>query len=315
MSTGSRRARIGHAMLWPPVGPMVPADPPQLGILDLTIVLLFLGLAFAVAFLPQMWIKSVIRQHADERADFAGTGGEFARHVLDGMGLHHVVVEETQLGDHYDPDAKAVRLLPQHFGKRSLSAVVIAAHEVGHAMQDATGYKPLVARTQLARRAQYVEKFGSVVMLAAPVMMLLSKSPHRVQRRKPCHGFGQRAAPRMDRVRGRNDRGDPAAAGNPALRMLLGGSGIGIETGKADHGRRKQAARARSKGDVPPGCAPVKECAASPHAALVVPGCRQAHAGSRVVLVPGAGPGWNLSPILGQNVVSESSMRRQYKRV
>jgi Zn-dependent membrane protease YugP len=157
---------------------LVLGDPPHLGILDLTIVLLFLGLAFALAFLPQMWIKSVIRQHADERADFAGTGGEFARHVLDGMGLHHVVVEETQLGDHYDPEAKAVRLLPQHFGKRSLSAVVIAAHEVGHAMQDATGYKPLVARTQLARRAQYVEKFGSVVMLAAPVMMLLSKSPH-----------------------------------------------------------------------------------------------------------------------------------------
>ena len=144
----------------------------------MTIVLLFLGLAFALAFLPQMWIKSVIRQHADERADFAGTGGEFARHVLDGMGLYHIVVEETKLGDHYDPEAKAVRLLPEHFGKRSLSAVVIAAHEVGHAMQDAAGYGPLLARTQLARRAQYVEKFGSIVMLAAPVMMLLSKSPH-----------------------------------------------------------------------------------------------------------------------------------------
>jgi Zn-dependent membrane protease YugP len=144
----------------------------------LTILLLFLGLVFALAFLPQMWIKSVIRRHAVERADYPGTGGEFARHVLDGMGLHHVVVEETKLGDHYDPDAKAVRLLPEHFGKRSLSAVVIAAHEVGHAMQDATGYGPLTARTQLARRAVYIEKFGSIVMLAAPIMMLLSKSPH-----------------------------------------------------------------------------------------------------------------------------------------
>lgn len=144
----------------------------------MTILLLFLGLVFALAFLPQMWIKSVIRRHAVERADYPGTGGEFARHVLDGMGLHHVVVEETKLGDHYDPDAKAVRLLPEHFGKRSLSAVVIAAHEVGHAMQDATGYGPLTARTQLARRAVYIEKFGSIVMLAAPIMMLLSKSPH-----------------------------------------------------------------------------------------------------------------------------------------
>lgn len=144
----------------------------------MTLALIVLALAFGLAFLPQMWIRGVIARHSDERADLAGTGGEFARHVLDGMGLHHVVVEETQQGDHYDPDAKAVRLLPQHFGKRSLAAVVIAAHEVGHAMQDATAYGPLMARTRLARQANKVQKLGSVVMLAAPVMMILSKSPH-----------------------------------------------------------------------------------------------------------------------------------------
>jgi Zn-dependent membrane protease YugP len=144
----------------------------------LTVALIVLALAFGLAFLPQMWIRGVIARHSGERPDFAGTGGEFARHVLDGMGLYHVVVEETQKGDHYDPDAKAVRLLPQHFGKRSLAAVVIAAHEVGHAMQDATAYGPLTARTRLARQAQKVEKVGSVIMIAAPIMMLLSKSPH-----------------------------------------------------------------------------------------------------------------------------------------
>lgn len=144
----------------------------------MTLALIVLALAFGFAFLPQLWIRGVIARHSDERADIAGTGGEFARHVLDGMGLHHVVVEETQSGDHYDPDAKAVRLLPQHFGKRSLAAVVIAAHEVGHAMQDATAYGPLIARTRMARQAQKVEKVGSVIMLAAPVMMILSKSPH-----------------------------------------------------------------------------------------------------------------------------------------
>jgi len=144
----------------------------------LTVALIVLALAFGLAFLPQMWIRGVIARHSDERPDFVGTGGEFARHVLDGMGLYHVVVEETQKGDHYDPEAKAVRLLPQHFGKRSLAAVVIAAHEVGHAMQDATAYGPLTARTRMARQAQKVEKVGSVIMIAAPIMMILSKSPH-----------------------------------------------------------------------------------------------------------------------------------------
>jgi hypothetical protein len=87
-------------------------------------------------------------------------------------------VEESDQGDHYDPESKTVRLSPQHLNGHSLSAVVIAAHEVGHAMQDATDYRPLQARTKLAKQAQRVESVGAFVMLAAPVMMILAKSPH-----------------------------------------------------------------------------------------------------------------------------------------
>ena len=141
------------------------------------ILILLVG-AFALAFLPQMWVKGVIKSHAAERDDIPGTGGEFARHLLDKMNLQGVGVEKTDLGDHYDPEAKVVRLSPQHLNGRSLSAVVIAAHEAGHAMQDATGYAPLHARTRLAKQAHNIERFGAVVMLAAPIVMLLAKSPH-----------------------------------------------------------------------------------------------------------------------------------------
>ncbi|MGD9829161.1 MAG: zinc metallopeptidase [Hyphomicrobiaceae bacterium] len=144
------------------------------------IIIVLLAGMLALAFLPQMWVTGVIRRHSGERPDFPGTGGEFARHLLDEMGLRHVKVETTDAGDHYDPDDKAVRLLPDHFSKRSLSAVVIAAHEVGHAMQDATGYGPLQARTRLAKQAQRVEAAGAVVMLAIPIVLLLLKSPHVV---------------------------------------------------------------------------------------------------------------------------------------
>ncbi len=140
--------------------------------------LIILAVVLSLAVLPQMWVRRVIDQHAAERADFPGTGGEFARHILDEMKLGHVKVEETKLGDHYDPDDKAVRLLPQHFNGRSLSAVVIAAHEAGHAMQDATAYPPLQARTRLAKQAIRVEKVGAVVMLVAPIVTVLAKSPH-----------------------------------------------------------------------------------------------------------------------------------------
>jgi uncharacterized protein len=142
--------------------------------------LLLLALVFGLAVVPQMWVRKVVDRHGRERADFPGTGGEFARHILDEMKLGHVKVEETTLGDHYDPDAKAVRLLPQHLNGRSLSAVVIAAHEAGHAMQDAMGYPPLAARTRLAKQALRMEKVAAVVMLAAPIILALAKTPHVV---------------------------------------------------------------------------------------------------------------------------------------
>jgi Zn-dependent membrane protease YugP len=140
--------------------------------------LLVLALVFGLAMLPQIWVRRVIAAHDAERADFPGTGGEFARHILDEMKLDHVKVEETDKGDHYDPEAKAVRLLPKHLNGRSLSAVVIAAHEAGHAMQDATGYPPLQARTRLAKQALTMERIAAVVMLAAPIVMALAKAPH-----------------------------------------------------------------------------------------------------------------------------------------
>jgi Zn-dependent membrane protease YugP len=143
----------------------------------LAILLILLAVFAAIALLPQWWVKSVIDRHSEERADFPGTGGEFARHLLDEMNLHHVLVEETQDGDHYDPTTKTLRLLPQHLNGRSLSAVVIAAHEVGHAMQDATGYAPLTHRTRMALQAHRVEKVGFAIMLLAPVMMIFSKAP------------------------------------------------------------------------------------------------------------------------------------------
>jgi uncharacterized protein len=139
--------------------------------------LIGLSLVLMLAFLPSMWVKGVLTRHQAERTDFPGTGGEFARHILDEMKLNEVKVELTDLGDHYDPQDKVVRLSKPHFEGKSLAAVVVAAHEVGHAMQDATAYPALRARTAMAKKAAGIERFGSFVMLAAPILMLLSRSP------------------------------------------------------------------------------------------------------------------------------------------
>ena len=137
------------------------------------------GLAVAVVFAPSLWARHVLRRYRAQDATVQTTGGELARHLLDGLGLAHVAVEATEkgMGDHYDPEAKAVRLGKDHLEGCSLTAVVVAAHEVGHAIQDGMAYGPLRTRTQLARGAVIAEKLGGGLMLLAPVLGLISRAP------------------------------------------------------------------------------------------------------------------------------------------
>ena len=120
-----------------------------------------------VIFGPQWWAQSILRRHSVERPDYPGNGGEFARHLLNQFQLDSVKVEATEQGDHYDPMAKVVRLTPDKLHGKSLTAITVAAHEVGHAIQDYLNYAPLQWRTRLVRVAHGAEKAGSGVMIVA----------------------------------------------------------------------------------------------------------------------------------------------------
>ena len=127
--------------------------------------------------LPQLWVRFTIDRHEAERPDLQGTGGELARHLLDRFDLAAVKVETTDRGDHYDPEAKAVRLLQKHHDGRSLSAVAIAAHEVSHALQDARGEPLLALRQRLAKFAAASDRFAGLFFIAAPILGALARTP------------------------------------------------------------------------------------------------------------------------------------------
>ncbi len=131
----------------------------------------------AVIFGPQLWVSRVFSRHGRQRDDYPGTGGELARHLLDQFGMTHVKVEMTERGDHYDPLTKTVRLTPDKLTGKSLTAVTVAAHEVGHAIQDRTGYQPLAERTRLIRVAEKAQKVGVVLMLGIPVAAAVARTP------------------------------------------------------------------------------------------------------------------------------------------
>ena len=137
-----------------------------------------LGLAFlGLIFGPGAWVAATMLRHGGERPDYPGTGGELARHLLDEAGLSHVKVERVPAGDHYAPDEKAVRLSAGNFDGRSVTAVAVAAHEVGHALQHAEGYRPLMLRQSLARWAGGITRIGAVMLMATPVIFAVTHSP------------------------------------------------------------------------------------------------------------------------------------------
>jgi hypothetical protein len=130
-------------------------------------------------FGPQLWVRWTLARHGKERADFPGTGGELARHLLDEGGLKDVKVEMLpgKAGDHYSPQEKAVKLSEPNHGGRSVTAVAVAAHEVSHALQHAQGFGPLLWRQKLVSYAIVIERTGSVLLLATPLVFMLTRSP------------------------------------------------------------------------------------------------------------------------------------------
>jgi uncharacterized protein len=139
--------------------------------------LLFLLLILAVVFGPGLWVKRVMQRYSEPRDRYDGTGGELARHLLDEHGLQHVGVEATAQGDHYDPVEKVLRLTGDKLDGRSLTAVTVAAHEVGHALQDAQGYAPLRLRTRLVKAAMGAQKLGAGILITSPLLAILTRAP------------------------------------------------------------------------------------------------------------------------------------------
>ena len=112
----------------------------------------------APAMLLMMWAQHRVKATYAEgmRVPAPLSGAATARHILDTHGLEDVPVEQTpgRLSDHYDPGNRVLRLSPEVYQSRTASAVGIAAHEAGHALQHATRYAPLVIRNAAVPAAQ-----------------------------------------------------------------------------------------------------------------------------------------------------------------
>jgi Zn-dependent membrane protease YugP len=126
---------------------------------------LFIAPALLLGLWAQFRVRSTYARAQQEPAPLSGAAA--ARHILDSAGLTQVEVEPVQgfLSDHYDPRAKVLRLSPEVYHNRSMAAVGIAAHEAGHALQDAANYAPLVVRNAAVPVAGFGSGFGVILIV------------------------------------------------------------------------------------------------------------------------------------------------------
>ena len=128
-----------------------------------------------LAALAGMYTKSTFRRFSKVAASSRLTGAQAAEQMLRQQEIYDVNIEQVGgfLSDHYDPRHKTLRLSPDVYGSQSLSAIGVACHEAGHALQHAAGYAPLSLRSAMVPMTQFGSR-GSYVLF---IMGVMFKSP------------------------------------------------------------------------------------------------------------------------------------------
>lgn len=133
-----------------------------------TTFLIFIVPALILGLIAQAMVKGRFNKYAQVRTLRGLSGAQAARAILDSNGLYDVTIEESHgfLSDHYDPRSRTLRLSSEVARSPSVSAVGVAAHEAGHALQHASGYFPLQVRSAMVPAVQFGSWLGPLIIMA-----------------------------------------------------------------------------------------------------------------------------------------------------
>jgi len=127
---------------------------------------------------PSLWVRWVMFRYRVDLPSIPGTGAELVQHLCKRYELGNIVVEQAKpRQDHFDPDTPAIRLSPANFEGRSLTAVALAAHEVGHAIQWARKEPIFRLRSRYVPLARRLQRIGIFLMSISPVIGILTRHP------------------------------------------------------------------------------------------------------------------------------------------
>ena len=131
-----------------------------------------------LVFGPQFWVRYTMKRFGGDRPDLQGTGGELVEHFIERFELEGVSLQMGEPGaDYYDPEEKVVSLSPDNYNGRSVTAVAIATHEVGHALQHKEQHPEFMKRQKRIRTALAIERFSAIALMITPVIFLVTRVP------------------------------------------------------------------------------------------------------------------------------------------
>ena len=139
--------------------------------------MLFIILIFFSLFIfPVIWLNYILNKNNKTLINMPFNGLEFGNQILEENKLYNVKIEKTLIGDHYDLKERKVRVLEERISKKSLTAISIICHEIGHALQHKESYQPLVRRTSIVKKTSWILNIGNVVLYSALPIVLSTGS-------------------------------------------------------------------------------------------------------------------------------------------
>ena len=132
----------------------------------------YIIILFVLSILPMAWLNYIFKKNDATLINMPFTGLEFGETVLNEIGLNDVKIEKSLSVDHYDLSEKKVKVTEDRLSKKSLTAISIVCHEIGHAIQHKQKYKPLEQRTTLVKNTAWISQLGSgLLMVGIPTIL------------------------------------------------------------------------------------------------------------------------------------------------
>ena len=132
----------------------------------------YIIILFVLSILPMAWLNYVFKKNDAILINMPFNGLEFGETILNEIGLNDVKIEKSLTVDHYDLSEKKVKVTEDRLSKKSLTAISIVCHEIGHAIQHKQKYKPLEQRNTLVKNTAWISQLGSgLLMVGIPTIL------------------------------------------------------------------------------------------------------------------------------------------------